>query len=140
MKLLEQRRQCREGLQPEIDEEQLDKIKVELKEYTAALKMLRNRDLARRREELVQEIWEAYQDRNFSLMHRLRVQYANNGRGPPKRYDYAPQTYWDIETWQAELGERAAEGGMSCTLLDWQQNRDIDYQSHDDELLPLDAG
>ncbi|CAK0798344.1 unnamed protein product, partial [Prorocentrum cordatum] len=37
------------------------RIKLELKEYTAALKILRNKDLARRREELVQEIWEAYQ-------------------------------------------------------------------------------
>ena len=65
---------------------------------------------------------EAWRDRQFALLHALRVEYSRNGRGPKKRYHYSPRTVWDREDWICEMAKPASEGGMGCSELDWETN------------------
>eukprot|EP00959_Pyramimonas_sp_CCMP1952_P148136 3099667-Pyramimonas_sp.AAC.1 len=63
-------------------DELLVQTQQELSEMTALQKVLRQDAEKARKAKLVEEIWEAHQRNDFSTMHRLRIQYQRNGRGP----------------------------------------------------------
>eukprot|EP00959_Pyramimonas_sp_CCMP1952_P452181 9466133-Pyramimonas_sp.AAC.1 len=79
---------------------------------------MREDSLVKRRAQIVQQIWEAYEASNFAEMHRLRIAYNMNGRGPKKRFYYSPKTHWTAEQWLHELGKHPHEGGLGGTQMD----------------------
>eukprot|EP00959_Pyramimonas_sp_CCMP1952_P292843 6124635-Pyramimonas_sp.AAC.1 len=99
-------------------DEQLVQTHQELSEMTALLKVLRQDAEKARRAKLVEEIWEAHQRNDFSTMHRLRIQYQRNGRGPKKRYYQSARTHWPKEEGLRELGKRPEEGGLAAQEID----------------------
>ena len=76
---------------------------------------------------------EASRNRQFALLHALRVEYARNERGPKKRNCFSPRTVWDREDWIREMAKPASEGGMSCLELDWETNYS-NYMRHCKEV------
>eukprot|EP00959_Pyramimonas_sp_CCMP1952_P360352 7545931-Pyramimonas_sp.AAC.1 len=94
------------------EEEFLD-VCEDLREITACMKKIRKQYLLRKRADLAGQIWNAYVEQRYSDMHKLRVLYQGNGRGPKRRYYYSPRTGWNNRTWEEELGKAAKDGGLA---------------------------
>ena len=79
MRLLDKRRDLRgqEG-------GEFEKVQRLLKEVSSLLKEAREKVNEQRTAELEEEMSEAWRNRQFALLHALRVEYARNGRGPKK--------------------------------------------------------
>eukprot|EP00959_Pyramimonas_sp_CCMP1952_P091035 1906059-Pyramimonas_sp.AAC.1 len=75
LRLLEQRRALRARLTDQSSATENDAVQAELKELSVVLKTVREKVEKARRKHIVKIIWEAYQQRNFAEMHRLRIQY-----------------------------------------------------------------
>eukprot|EP00959_Pyramimonas_sp_CCMP1952_P325229 6807318-Pyramimonas_sp.AAC.1 len=108
----------REKLVEEMGEAEFQEVCEDLKEITACMKRIRTQHLKRKRADLAGQIWNAYVEQRYSDMHKLRVIYQGNGRGPKRRYCYSPRTNWNAQTWEEELGKEAKEGGLAGVRID----------------------
>ena len=68
-----------------------------LKEGSSLPKEAREKVNKQRTAELEEEMSEAWRNRQFALLHALRVENTRNGRGPKKRYHISPRIVWDRE-------------------------------------------
>eukprot|EP00959_Pyramimonas_sp_CCMP1952_P100491 2102185-Pyramimonas_sp.AAC.1 len=69
-------------------------------------------------------------------MHRLRIQYQRNGRGPNKRYYQTARTQWPKEEWLRELGKKPEEGGLAAQEIDLDEYV-REQRERIEEQLPL---
>ena len=114
MRLLDKRRDLREQ-----EGEEFETVQMLLKEVSSLLKEAREKVNEQRTAELEAEMSEAWRNRQFALLHALRVEYARNGRGPKKRYYFSPRTIWD--RWRNLLlkdgwGARSWTGKRTTTI------------------------
>ena len=65
-------------------------VKLQLVLASRRLIKLRERQRVERQQRLMQQLWEAWQLRQFSLVHRLRVQLSRSGNGVEKLVLAAP--------------------------------------------------
>ena len=79
---------------------------------------------------------EAYQQNNHSEMHKQRVRYQGNGRGPKKRYYYSPKSHWDARKWEQELAEHPHQGGLAASRLDLEEWYE-EHEHYHSTQLPL---
>ncbi len=89
----------------------------------------------------MEEIWEAWQRRQSSQLHKLRVELTGHGVGPPKRYYRAAQRIsLDISEWKAALQRPAGQGGMTATDdTSWHLYFDkytAEQIAQEDQLIP----
>ena len=117
LRLLDKRRDLREQ-----EGEEFETVQMLLKEVSSLVKEARKKVNEQRTAELEEEMSEAWRNRQFALLHSLRVEYARNGRGPKKRYCFSPRTVWDREDWIRDMAKPASKGGMGCSELDWERN------------------
>ena len=100
-------------------------MQAQLKEISALLKEAREKVNKQRTAELVDEIGEAWRNRQFAQVHALRIEYARNGRGCKKRFHFSPRTTWGREDWIREMAKPASEGRIGCSEMDWDANNTI---------------
>ena len=74
-RLLDKQRDLREH-----EGEEFDTVQMLLKEVSSLLKEAREKVNEQRTAELEEEMSEAWRNRQFALLHALRVEYARNGR------------------------------------------------------------
>ena len=74
--------------------------------------------MARFRKELLEEIWEHSKRGEFSDMHRLRVLYQLNSRGPRRRYYANVKTHMTKAEWSKEIAKPASQGGLAGQEID----------------------
>ena len=94
-----------------------------LEEVSSLLKEAREKVNNQRTAELGEEMSEAWRNRQFALLHGLRVEYARNGREPKKNDTTSRHAQFGIartgsEKWRNLL----LWGAMGCSELDWETN------------------
>ena len=123
--LLKRRRVLRQKLD-ETHGEELDTLELELAVLSNRCRMTRRRQAQQMEERLIEEIWENWKDRQFSQVHRLRVQLTGHSVGPKKRYyRAAPRICLSAEEWKEALALPPGEGGMAAKDVGtWQDFQD----------------
>lgn len=126
LELLRERREARATLGREWDmcpedEEALTAKIVELQQVSKKMQKARRAFAQKRERLLLEEVWQAWRDRNLSLTNRLCNELVRARLGPRKR-NYRtlrgskfPAKDW-LELWQLP----GCEGGMTCQQVDWQ--------------------
>ena len=124
-KLLKQRANLRQVLRGAGPDTEAD-ITLELTMITRRCRKMRQTAAKDKERILILEIWSAWRQRDFSRVHRLRVQLAGKGRGPKKRvYHAAAQGAPTIKEWEEVLEKEGGEGGMKCEQFDWETHKKI---------------
>ena len=116
--LLLERRNLRPELEDGMDEESFKEHCAALDLLSGLLKEGRMKWLKQRKQQIEEAMLEAYQKNDHSEMHKQRIRYQGNGRGPKKRYYYSPKSHWDVVKWTEELGKHPHDGGLAAEPFD----------------------
>lgn len=120
MTLLQSRRAMR--LQLEHDNADLVGVQLALALVGRRAKRMRRAQWQRHKAQLETELWEAWRQRDFASMHRLRVSLAQNRRGPKRRLYNAVRCCPPSEAdWIAFLSKDGPAGGMECAPVDYAE-------------------
>ena len=118
--LLKERAQHRQDLRG-ASEDKAAGLQLELVMVSRRARKMRQAAAKKKQARLIEELWEAWKERNMSLVHRLRVSLSGRGRGPKRRCYYAAvQGAPSMQEWITTLQKPGGAGGMMCELVDWE--------------------
>lgn len=112
--LLSERRRLRMRLS-EVDEDEMETVRLELTLVARRTTRIRKRGAAERRALVLDDIRDAWRRRRFHLMYKHLAKLAGNRRAPRRRvYAAPPATEPDLEVWDDFLQLRGFEGGLAA--------------------------
>ena len=125
--MLKKRRNLKEAAAGK-NEDEMELIKLELALVSRRCRKLMQSAGKKRNEEIIEEMWQQHRKGDMYNVHRLRTKLAGNGRGPKKRFYFAPRASLSIEEWKEGMKAPPAQGGMAC--------KEVDFDKMIDTLVP----
>ena len=96
----------------------LEQIQLQLTLVSRRLKKVAREIRDQEDQKWLEELWEAWKVRNFSMVHRLRVKIQRNGRGPKNRFFWAPRLHMaEAADWEKHLAHIGTAGGMAAKTM-----------------------
>lgn len=121
----------------------MDTVKLQLVLASRRCRRERDRQRCERRQQLVEEMHEAWEGRRLAEVHRLRAAVASNGRGATKRFFWAQTIHQKAaEDWSSYLRLPGEMGGLNARRVDWEQYKAAHIDKNrveQDPPLPDDA-
>jgi exonuclease III len=121
----------------------LQVLEAQLRSLTATVKKQAKQAAQATRDRICLGVQEAWHDRDFAMLHRLRTPLAKTGWGPRRRYyPTPPSKKIGAAEWHDLLPRPGGEGGMDaapCSTARWSDEYNAHVAALHDTALPADA-